>query len=384
MLAFLINVAFYIVFQYLLLMIHEFGHVAMAKLAGMKVLSVRLGYGKRLLQSEILGIPIIVNAIPLIGLTYAITGGGGHVRLRYWLYSLGGPATHAVFLAIVYVISPQSFYPGYFFPTVTSQIAPLEAFVFANLLLFAINIFPRSIKAPIGKFYSDGYTLLTIPFRSAKTIEELLKVEPRFEAYELLREGRYLDALAILDRELKNYPGDTFLTHDRALTKLHLGDFRDSRATFLGLIDTDEFSAEPNNFLLQNNIAWLDAVIGDEESAERAESFSRAAFAFAPDLHIFKGTRGSVMVRYGDVAKGSELLESSFKVCSDPDSRAAEAVFVALARAKQNRFAEADKWLNKAIAESPEYSLTEQIGAEIQALRSTSAETSAADSAVPA
>lgn len=373
MLAFLINVGFFLIFQYLLLLIHELGHVAMARVAGMKVLSVRLGYGRRLTRSDIFGIPIMVNAIPLIGLTMAITQGGGHIRLRYWLYSLGGPATHAIFLAIVYFVSPQSFYPGYFFPKVTSQVAPLESFLFANLLLFVVNVFPRSIKAPIGRFYTDGYTLLTMPFRSAQTIDEILKVEPRFEAYELVRERKYLDALAILERELNNYPGDVFLTHDRALAKLHLGDFRDSRATFLSLIESEEFSIEPNNFLLQNNIAWLDAVIGDEENAERAEKFSRAAFGYAPDLCIFKGTRGSVMVRFGDAAKGSELLESSFKVASDPDSRAAEALFIALARAKQDRFSEADKWLRTAVAESPEYSLTKSIGHEIQSMRSASA-----------
>lgn len=368
MIWFLLNILLAFGLEYVLIFLHELGHVAAAKIGGLKVLSVRLGYGRRLLKVRILGTPIIFNSIPVIGFTTALPRNGEHVRFKLWLHALGGPLVHVFFLIVILIVSPQSYYLGHVLPKVTSQFAPLEAFLFANLLLFLFNVVPRKIESAGASHWSDGYLLIKIPFTSDRETEELVRGLPRLEAHELIREGSYSEALRIFDRQLESYPDDALLIHDKALVQLNLGEFTRSRATFLSLLEAKEFSEKGHDVILLNNIAWLDAVIGEQDSAERANNFSNEAFSHDPTVAIFRGTRGSVLVRFGDADEGTKLLESSFKKCSDPDARAAEAVFIALGHAKQNRFKEAYKWLKTAERESPGYALNAVIRGEIQIL----------------
>ena len=361
----LLNLALFVLLDYLLVLIHEFGHVSAAKLVRFRVLSVRVGYGKRLVKSHIFGIPTIINAFPYVGLTNAVPVGRKWIRPKLWIYAAGGPAVHVGFLLLAFILSPASFYLGHILPTITSQVAPIEVFVLVNVVVLALNIIPRRIGSPVSKLYTDGYRLAVVPFMRKKTIHELIRSVPRIEAWELIREGNYGEALEIYERELAKSPDDNYLRHDRAIALLHFGKFVESRDILVSLTDSEEFKDERVRILLGNNIAWLDAVLGEAGKMERADEYSKIAYDSAPENAMFCGTRGSVLVRMGRIKEGIGLLKKSFKVCPDPDGRSVEACFLALAYHLQGDATEADQWIKIASRESPNYVLIEFMRTEI-------------------
>jgi hypothetical protein len=367
-----LNLLLFYLIEYIVLLIHEFGHVTAAKFVGFRVLSVRIGYGRRLSKFTILGIPTIVNAIPLIGLTYAIPTERAWLKLKSWLFIAGGPAVHVIFLTIAFILSPESFYLGYVLPKITSSIAPVETFVLVNVVVLLLNIIPRRIGNPIGKLYTDGYQLIVVPFLRSKQIDDLLRALPRVEARELTREGNYSGAIEIYDRELRVSADDELLAHDRAIAVLHLGKFQEAQNTLLSLVGSESFTEKESALFLKNNIAWLDAVLGDQGDLSRADEYSESAYSSAPDVPMFCGTRGSVLIRLGRCDLGINLLKRAFKVAGDPYARAAEACFLALGHEMIGSRIDADKWLETASKESPNYILNERFRHEIEALRSTS------------
>lgn len=365
MLYFLVNLVTFYLWTFLLLCVHECGHVLMAYLLRYRIFSVRLGYGKRLFLGEIREVSIEVNAIPLIGLTQALPVTRSLWRLRQWLYVLGGPLTHALFLLAAYLAFPESFYLGYVLPKVFSQFAPLEAFVIANLLLLIMNLAPYTLKKAVGTYQSDGLQLLKLPFAKDEMYDEFERVVPRLEAITALHRGDFAKAVRLLEVLLEKDRNNNMVRHDLAVAKLGLGDVPDARQLFTELLDAEEFNKPELRPILLNNIAWASAVDGNKEYLEIADKCSKEALDSNPTFAIFIGTRGTVLVYLGRTAEGISLLKKSYRQHSIPESRAAAALFIALGYAMSGDRAAAQKWLEKARSNAPGYWLIPRISDEI-------------------
>ena len=74
--------------------------------------------------------------------------------------------------------------------------------------------------------------------------------------------------------------------------------------------------------LLKNNIAFAEAVTGDPESYAEADAFSAAALAALPEVVIFAGTRGAVLVRLGRAAEALPLLRRAAAEGAPPRAQA--------------------------------------------------------------
>jgi hypothetical protein len=365
----LFNLLALYVIEHFLVLIHEFGHAAIAAILRFKIFSIQIGYGKRLANLKLLNVPISFHTIPFIGLTRALPKSKSWIRLRLWLYSSGGLMTHFFFLSISILIFPEILDPRTTIYKLTHEFAPMETFVVANLLLVLTNIIPRKLKSPTGTYNTDGYSLLTLPFMKESVIEESCNALPRVEAVDLLQRGEYEKAREIYESELAKTPNDNLLIHDLAIIDLNTGAYERSRELFISLLVADEFQKSEVNILLMNNIAWTAAVIGKEEYLQQADEFSQKAFDSAPTFANFIGTRGTVLIRLNRNREGIELLKKSYKYQSTPEARAAEACFIAIGEAKENNFKDADKWLKKANDESPNLELIELAKREVEEIR---------------
>jgi tetratricopeptide (TPR) repeat protein len=319
---FVINFITFFFFQYLLIILQEFGHALTARMVGFRVFSLRIGYGKTIFETSLFGIPVIINALPFIGLTTAVPRTESLLKLRLGLYVFAGPSTHIFFLAVVYVISPDSFYLGYVVPKALTGFAPIEMLNITNILLLAVNLFPHRVVKPMGEFITDGYHLLKILFTKQPSLKEYQDAVPRLEALEHMRRGEVEKAIAIYQRLLAAAPGNDLLRHDLAIANLHRGEYEQARRLFIEVFDTEEFEKPVKKILLMNNIAWVSAVLNRPEWLEQADDYSQRAYLFAPNLVNFMGTRGTVLIRLGRYKEGIDLLKKAYRYQSTNEARA--------------------------------------------------------------
>src|SRR5258706_5729874 len=368
MMWFLLNLLTAYLLQYILLVVHELGHASVAALLRFRIFSIRIGFGKQLFETRRLGFLLTLNTFPSIGLTLATPRSKSWWRLQRWAFIFAGPATQLIFLTICYIASARSFYLGYSLPKIFTQFAPLESFLVANLFLFLLSIYPRRIKHALGTAYTDGYQLLRIPFSKKNDFDAVKLVLPRLEALEFMRNGEYSEAMKIYNAEFAKTPDDNSLRHDMAIANLQNGEYEKSRELFMELLDSEELNKPVLHNILLNNIAWVSAVVGKKEWIEQADEFSNEAYNSAPNFALFIGTRGTVLVRLGKYKDGIILLKKAFKYQSNPDSRAAEACFIAIGEANEGNMKSAQKWIDRARRESPSYHLNNISEKEINAI----------------
>src|SRR3954465_11286395 len=110
---FLISTAAFIVVLGLLVLIHEFGHFAAAKLFGVRVETFSIGFGKRLLGFKRGDTDYRISALPLGGYVKMsgenplepTTGDPGgfmsHPRWQRFLIALAGPAMNIMFAVVL-------------------------------------------------------------------------------------------------------------------------------------------------------------------------------------------------------------------------------------------------------------------------------------------
>lgn len=357
-------------FEQVLVIMHESGHALTARLMRFRVFSVWIGYGKRLGSTKVFGIPVLFHALPFGGHTQAMPQSRSWVRLRYWIFAAAGPAVHVVLLIAVFSLYPDLLDIRRLIRSYFHEIAPLETFILGNVLLFATNVLPRKVKNPLGAVRTDGYTLLTVPFWKASMLEELEAALPRLEAHDLLSRGEMARAREIYEAELQKTPDNRLLLHDMAVASLHDGDFQHAYDLFLGLLDAPEFERPEIRAALLNNLAWTAAVLWRDDVLENADRFSLEAFNFNPGHLLFKGTRGTVLVRLGRYREGIQMLKEVYKLQSQPEARAAEACFIAIGFAGLDNGTEATRWLRKARGEAPGYPLIREAEERIHRMMS--------------
>lgn len=160
------NSRFFLIFCLLLfplILIHELGHALVARLLGFEVLSITVGNGPQMFETTIWRTKVTVRVFPLAGMTSFGPYGPYGNRVRYGLVALGGPATHIAFVLIYllfFLLVPYNPPKPY--------LDVIHAFVFTNLWLLLVNLFPRKIKTLLGIVYSDGYEIYRLLVKRMK------------------------------------------------------------------------------------------------------------------------------------------------------------------------------------------------------------------------
>jgi hypothetical protein len=78
--------------------LHELGHASVARLVGLDLAAVELGFGKRIWKRQVGAVLFVLRRWPLSGRTYFGAHNRNSVRLRVWLTTLAGPAVNAALI----------------------------------------------------------------------------------------------------------------------------------------------------------------------------------------------------------------------------------------------------------------------------------------------
>lgn len=129
----------------------------------------------------------------------------------------------------------------------------------------------------------------------------------------LLAAGKPDEAAALTQKWLKEHSNDVTLRFYLAQLSLSRNDYRGAVPHLRAVLETDS-----ENVAVLNNLAWSLGELGDASALEYAEK----ANMLAPNAAATVDTYGWVLVRYGDVKRGVEVLRKAVGLApNDPEIR---------------------------------------------------------------
>jgi predicted Zn-dependent protease len=176
--------------------------------------------------------------------------------------------------------------------------------------------------------------LLTIPFSRQATLRQWHSSTFWYEVLEAIERKRLADAERWLAKGVAAYPDAHWVPWAEAAVLLGREEYRNAREIYVNLLGDSEAEIGSEG-LLQNNVAWIDLMIGDPALLAEADQFSEQALAAAPSVASFKGTRGSVLVELGRIDEGVPLLEQALRENVHRHSKALNACYLALVAARR-------------------------------------------------
>lgn len=354
-----------------LILLHEFGHALASKMVGFKLLWMSIGTGRQLFDKRILGLRMRIHLIPLSGLTAAVPQSTSGLRWRLWWFAFAGPAVHVFLILLCYFLLGFDFFRTLLFPlSIFSRTAPVEMFIYANLILLVSSLFPKYAGGSGGQVHSDGYQLVKIPFYTQEELEKYKMLDIGMEALEQIEAGNLDKGIAIYESGLKIDPQNYMLRHDLAFARIKQGRFEEARTEYIDLLDSKGGKQPDHRVLLLNNIAWADVLLRKDELLVEADRYSEEAILKEPKNTNYRGTRGAVLIRTGRIEEGLKMLRKAFDQHSDKSARASVACWIAIGEARVGNLDESNKWLQKAREEWPSHYLLGMTEQEIQPVMS--------------
>jgi hypothetical protein len=98
-----------------------------------------------------------------------------------------------------------------------------------------------------------------------------------------------------------------------------------------------------------NNLAYVDAVLGDSNLSAEAQRYSEEAIATLGWHPSIKGTRGAVLLEAGKIDEAIPLLSKAMESHEDPRNKAQNACWLAIAQARKGDLTTSRKLLDAAI-----------------------------------
>lgn len=254
----------------------------------MRLFNVCIGAcGKVAFVIRVLGYDVAFMTIPLGGTTLATPKSTRFVRFKEFLLVLSGPLANAVLIVVAVWLGQHV--AGY-------EVAKwaVTVFVYANLFVLALNLFPQVLTLNGQRIPSDGRQLLSIPFLSSDRIRELHASYFTLEGLEARERGNLESAQAWFEQGLAAYPDDVACSSGLGTVLLDVADYPRAKQIFESLLEQkkDDMGLSA---LFKNNIAWTDLLIGGRQLLDEADRFSAEAIQVLPWVAEIRGTRGSVL-----------------------------------------------------------------------------------------
>jgi Tfp pilus assembly protein PilF len=321
-----------------LIVVHELTHAAVARLAGLRVFGIIIGIGKTIWSGRLFGTDWTINLLPLGGITLVGARPLPFIRLKLFLIYLAGPASHVI-LAIGFFLFGKILTTSVFGHQV------LLSLVIANVVLALTNLFPFKVSVATGMQGTDGWHLLHVPFLDNA---ELTK---RYIGYFA---GEALQAYAANDFDTAKKWIHQAFTFDSTsgiarnvlgIIQMANGESQASRETFLQILGTEEAQEPGLHYILLNNIAYLDCLLGNPALLPEADDYSTQAYKHLPWVPAILGTRGTVLVELGQFEEGIALLKRAMSLHVDKQGKAANACHIAIGEWRRGNPSTARKYL---------------------------------------
>jgi tetratricopeptide (TPR) repeat protein len=356
--AFYLDVAGAILLMGPLILFHELTHAAVAKLMGLRVFGIIVGIGKTIWSAKFLGLDWTINLLPLGGITFVgarpLTG----IRWRLFLIYMAGPASHvllAFLLLIVMIVLPAAPF-GERLPSIL---------LWTNILLAILNLIPRQVSVMTGMQGTDGWHLLRTPFMDeAELTRQYIgnygaEAMQAYAAYDLQTARMWVAKALAID------PNSGVACNILGVIQMACQEYRDSRETFQRILELEDAREPGLHYLLLNNIAYLNALIGDPSLLPEADQLSAEALKHLPWLPAVIGTRGTVLVELGRFEEGITLLKKSMSLHGDKQGKALNACHVAIGELRRGDPDGARKYLATARTLDPRCFLLPTVEAEV-------------------
>ncbi|HSL45630.1 MAG TPA: site-2 protease family protein [Anaerolineales bacterium] len=356
--AFYLQVAIALLSLTPLVILHELAHALMAGLLGMRVFGIMIGTGRAVWSGKFLGMNWTVNMVPIGGITFVGARPVMHIRWRLFFIYLAGPASH-IFMALALYMLMQST-PDYLLAD-----RVLRTLVFANIVLALANLFPRKVSVMTGMQGTDGWHLLRTPFLDERELTKQYIGNYGAEAMQAYTENDLDAAKAWVEKALALDGSSGVARNILGVIQMARREYRASRETFLQILETDA-AKEPGLYnLLLNNVAYLDALLGDRSLLPEADQFSFEALKHLPWLPAVIGTRGTVLVELGQLEEGIATLKKSMAMHGDKQGKALNAGHIAIGELRRGDLNAARKYLATARTLDPKCFLLQDVEAQL-------------------
>lgn len=288
-----------------LIVLHELGHLLTARLLGLKSTLITIGVGKKLWSGRLLGIPLRIHAWPIAGLTYLGSHSLAWLRLRLWVTTVMGPATHLVLIALPLSLlesAPRPIMSGY-----------VVIWVLYNVFFLVINVIPYRSRR-LGSGRTDGLALLMIPLLKKQDLSIYLSSMELVAALELYNGADFAGARDICVEELRHQPQSEWALLLLSACQIRMGDYESARHTLQQNGDFSHIKTPTMRAAYMNNFAlaewFLDPTASqDSASMVRANEFSEQAFLIFPCVLSYRSTRAMIMAATNRAKEALHLLE---------------------------------------------------------------------------
>lgn len=319
---FYLEISLFLVLMTPLIVMHELAHAIVAGLVGLRIFGIVIGMGRPIWQGKFLGMDWVINILPISGITMVGARPVPHIRSKLFLIHLAGPSSHILValvcqLALQTVLLPE--WTFYF----------LRVLVYANVMLAAVNLFPRKVALPTGMQGSDGWQLLRTPFMTQSELTHQYVgclAGDAMQAYA----ANDLDAARMwVEEALALDAGSGVARNILGIILMARREYEAARETFVGLLGSEAGKEPGLHYLLLNNIAYLNALLRDPALLPQADQFSAEALQHLPWVPAVTGTRGTVLVELGRLEEGIALLKKSMALHAEKQGKALNACHIA-------------------------------------------------------
>jgi hypothetical protein len=309
------------------IIVHELGHVGIARLLGMKVVRVVIGSGPILVARQWHDIRLELRRFMLAGgMTTAYHQIESPGKWRQLVLLLGGAGANLLLLLLC--TSLLAVLIGWFRLSNPFLIVPVFCLLVSQILVIIGNLFPLSLRRDRPGRVRDGPQIINL-LRTKDFRRRAQEAHLVWQGMALLQSGRSAEAQAHFEQAHRLLPANgpifSLLVHSASKAA------GPQAAVRYYLEHCGEFGSENEgaNAWAYANVAWNALLTQDLAMLPLADTLSQrsiAGLAAAPEV---QGTRGAVLVAMGEFERGLALLREGVRGTAGKDEKAGFAPFLA-------------------------------------------------------
>jgi hypothetical protein len=329
---------------------HELGHALTARVLGLEVGAVGIGYGQTLWRFEVASIPVRLHAWPLSGRVYLGSRNLRFLRTRLWITTLMGPMTNVLLIAATI----------HWWNTLESYFGPaLPALCLAvNLMVVVMNLIPHYAHDLGQTQRSDGLALIQIPQTPDSKLHGYLFSAPLMLSLSRFEAGDFEGAKRCVTQALERLPDNSWLAVMHSACSSYLGHYAAARSflsTYLERASTEEPQVRA---AIWNSMAFAllmeDPHAGaDSASLQQADKLSAESFETYPCVLAYRSTRSLVLSAMGRCDEALQLLDYVHYATASTRERSHQEASRAFALQKSGRTGDAREIANRAARMDP-------------------------------
>lgn len=319
------------------LLLHETAHALAAMAVGLRVWRIELGVGKRWASFSLGGIRVHLRRLPTLGFVVVEPTTGPRSATRMGLVIAAGPAMNLLLALSVGLAAADANLRG------VAEVwrVALAGFAVAQLVIFLVNLWPRSFAEGSLRLETDGKQLWYLLRDSGLSHRTSSPFKSHLIAvHERIYRGQDEEALSLIESNPAMAEQHPALTINKTVVLIRLGRFGEAFEAGRGLLHDDslEDAARP---IALNNTAWAGLLDGRQEALDQLTGHIDQAMQTLPGHVALLGTRGGCAMAAGQTDLGRRLIQQSMELDEDGDYRAIHLAWLAVAAAADGRSAEA-------------------------------------------